>query len=89
MNRTQLVDHIAKEANLTKSQASYALDALTNGVVSALKTGDKIAISGLGSFQLSIRPARTARNPKTGEAVQVPEKKQVKFKVAKGLEDSL
>lgn len=80
MNKTELIDAIAKEADLTKVDAKKALDAFTSTVAKTLKKGDKIALVGFGTFSVSSRQARTGRNPRTGEEIKIQAKKVAKFK---------
>jgi DNA-binding protein HU-beta len=83
MNNAELIDMLAKDASLTKSQANDALDALTNGVVNALKKGDRITLVGFGTFSVSERSARNGRNPQTGAVIKIKAKKVPKFKAGK------
>lgn len=80
MNKAQLIDAIAKDANLTKADAKRALDAFINATTDTLKTGGRVALVGFGSFGVSERNARTGRNPQTGSPIQIGAKKVVKFK---------
>ena len=80
MNKTQLVDAIAKKASITKVDAEKALDAFINVTGEALKAGDKIALIGFGSFAVAKKPGRTGRNPRTGAAIKIAAKNVVKFK---------
>ena len=80
MNKTQLVDAIAKKASITKVDAKKALDAFINVTGEALKAGDKIALIGFGSFAVAKKPGRTGRNPRTGAAIKIAPKNVVKFK---------
>ena len=80
MNKTQLVDAIAKKASITKVDAKKALDAFINVPGEALKAGDKIALIGFGSFAVAKKPGRTGRNPRTGAAIKIAAKNVVKFK---------
>ncbi len=89
MNKAQLIEAMASEANLTKAEAKKALDAFINTTSKALKEGDRIALVGFGSFSVSERSARTGRNPKTGAEMQIPAKKVVKFKAGSELSDSV
>lgn len=75
MNKSELIDAIAAEANLSKADAKRALDAFQNVVSGALKKGDRIALVGFGSFSVSKRSARTGRNPQTGKEIKIPAKK--------------
>lgn len=80
MNKSQLVEAIAKEASITKVDAKKALDAFVKVTGHALKKGDKIALVGFGSFSVSQKPGRTGRNPRTGAAIKIAAKNVVKFK---------
>ena len=79
MNKTQLVDAIAKKASITKVDAKKALDAFINVTGEALKAGDKIALIGFGSFAVAKKPGRTGRNPRTGASIKIAAKNVVKF----------
>ena len=89
MNKAQLIDAMASEANLTKADAKKALDAFINSTTGALKTGDRVALVGFGSFSIANRSARTGRNPKTGAEMQIPAKNVVKFKAGSELAESV
>ncbi len=80
MNKTQLVDAIAKKASITKVDAKKALDAFINVTGEALKAGDKIALIGFGSFAVAKKPGRTGRSPRTGASIKIAAKNVVKFK---------
>lgn len=80
MNKAQLIDAIAKDANLTKADAKRALDAFVNATAATLKKGGRVALVGFGSFSVSSRNARTGRNPQTGAPIKIAAKKVVKFK---------
>ena len=85
MNKAQLIDAIASEANLTKADAKRALDAFVSTTTAALKKGDRVALVGFGSFAVSKRNARTGRNPQTGKPITIAAKKVVKFKAGADL----
>ena len=85
MNKAQLIDAIASEADLTKADAKRALDAFVNTTTGALKKGDRVAIVGFGSFAVSKRNARTGRNPQTGKPITIAAKNVVKFKAGADL----
>ena len=87
MNKTQLVETIAQEANLTKADAERALNGLIKGVISSVKNGDKVAIAGLGTFEKVRRAARSGVNPATGAKIQIKAKNAPKFKAAKAFKD--
>ena len=80
MNKTQLVDAIAKKASITKVDAKKALDAFINVIGETLKAGDKIALIGFGSFAVAKKPGRTGRNPRTGASIKIAAKNVVKLK---------
>ena len=89
MNKTELIAAIAEKAGLPKATTAQALGALSESIVESLQKGEKVSWSGLGTFAVSERAARTGRNPQTGEAVQIAASKGVKFKAAKAFKDSL
>ena len=89
MNKAQLIDAIAKDANLTKTDAKRALDAFINATTDSLKSGGRVALVGFGSFSVSQRNARTGRNPQTGAPINIAAKKVVKFKAGTELSDSV
>jgi len=89
MNKAQLIDAMAAEANLSKADAKKALDAFIKATCDALKTGDRVALVGFGSFSISERSARTGRNPQTGKPITIKAKKIIKFKAGSELGDSV
>ncbi len=89
MNKNELIDSMAAEAGMTKSNTAVALDAIVASITSALKKGDEVRLVGFGTFAVSKRAATTARNPRTGETIKIPAKKQAKFKAGKTLQDSV
>ncbi|MCR5101997.1 MAG: HU family DNA-binding protein [Butyrivibrio sp.] len=89
MNKTELIDAIAKEAGLSKKDAGKALDAFTATVTKTLKKKDKVALVGFGTFQTSKRAARTGRNPQTGAEIKIPAAVVPKFSAGKGLKDAV
>jgi len=80
MNKVQLIQRVAKEARVKKSQASRSVKALVKTIREALRVGDKVSLSGLGTFKVKSRKARKGRNPKTGETIQIPVGRKVSFK---------
>jgi DNA-binding protein HU-beta len=88
-NKADLIDTIANAADLSKSQASGALDALLGDISSALAKGERVAIAGFGTFQISERAARQGRNPQTGAVIQIKASKNVRFKSGKQLKDAI
>ncbi|MGB2079689.1 MAG: HU family DNA-binding protein [Vibrio sp.] len=88
MNKTQLVEKIADQADLSKASAGRALDALIETVTETLKADEQVALVGFGTFSVRTRAARTGRNPKTGEEIQISEAKVPAFKAGKALKDA-
>mgnify|MGYP006282828977 CR=1 FL=1 len=89
MNKAELIEAMASKADLTKADAKKALDAFIGATTKSLKKGDRVALVGFGSFSVAKRAARTGRNPKTGQEMQIPAKKVVKFKPGADLADSV
>ena len=87
MNKTELVDAIAKQAGLSKKDSEAALKAFTDTVGKALKKGDKVQLVGFGTFEVSKRAAREGRNPQTGATMKIKASKAPKFKAGKALKD--
>ncbi|SJL82845.1 DNA-binding protein HU-beta [Vibrio palustris] len=88
VNKTQLVEQIAANAELSKASAGRALDAFIEAVSESLQSDDPVALVGFGTFQVRTRAARTGRNPKTGEEIQIAEAKVPAFKAGKALKDA-
>lgn len=89
MNKPELIDAIATHANLTKTDAGRALDALIKTIKSTLKVGDSVALVGFGSFETKERAERTSRNPQTGAAITIAAAKVPSFKAGKALKDAV
>jgi DNA-binding protein HU-beta len=89
MTKSQLIDAIAEKAGLSKADASKALSATLESVTDALKAGEKVALIGFGTFSVSLRAARTGKNPQTGEAIAIPASKSAKFKAGQQLKDAV
>ncbi|MFT4190878.1 MAG: HU family DNA-binding protein [Comamonas sp.] len=89
MNKTDLIQHIAAEAEISKAAAERALEAFTDAIKTTLKKGGTVGLVGFGTFLAAKRPARTGRNPRTGEAVKIAARKAVKFTAGKGLKDAV
>jgi DNA-binding protein HU-beta len=79
MNKGELVEKIAKDAKVSKVQATNALNSAIDGVTLALKKGGKVTLVGFGTFSVSSRKARTGRNPQTGALLKIPAKRVTKF----------
>lgn len=89
MNKADLANAVHAKLNGTKVQAEEVVETIIDEVVGALKKGDEVSIAGLGIFSTKQRAARTARNPRTGEAVQVAAMRVPKFRAAKALKDAV
>ena len=89
MNKQELITAISIKANLSKKDAAAALTALTDVITEALKAEGKLAIPSLGTFELRERAARTGKNPRTGEKVEISAKRVPAFKPAKALKDAI
>ncbi|HGG9548995.1 TPA: HU family DNA-binding protein [Neisseria meningitidis] len=89
MNKSELIEAIAQEADISKAAAQKALDATTNAVTIALKQGDTVTLVGFGTFYVGERAERQGRNPKTGEPLTIAAAKTPKFRAGKALKDAL
>lgn len=89
MKKVELINHVAATAGLSKADAGAAVDAVLGGITDALSSGDSVSLVGFGTFSVTARAARTARNPRTGSAIDVPASKAPKFKAGKGLKDAV
>ena len=89
MNKGELIEHIAKQADLSKAAASRALEAVIGGVRTTLKKGGTVSLVGFGTFSVTKRAARTGRNPRTGATIKIKAAKVPKFRPGKGLRDAL
>ena len=89
MNKTELIEEIAKSADITKASATRALDAMMEAVTTSLKSNDSVTLVGFGTFTVGERAARTGRNPRTNEAIVIAAAKVPKFKAGKALKDAL
>ena len=89
MNKSELIDQIAKSADISKAAAGRALDATIGAVKSSLKKGQLVTLVGFGSFYVGKRAARTGRNPRTGAAIKIKAAKVPKFRAGKALKDAI
>jgi DNA-binding protein HU-beta len=89
VNKSDLVDAIAKSADISKAAAGRALDATVESIKKALKKGDTVSLVGFGTFKVGKRAARTGRNPRTGETIKIKAAKVPKFTAGKGLKDAV
>ena len=89
MNKSELIEHIAKQADISKAAATRALEAMIGGVKATLKKSNSVSLVGFGTFSVSKRAARTGRNPRTGAAIKIKAAKVPKFKPGKALKDAI
>jgi DNA-binding protein HU-beta len=89
VNKSELIDHIAKTADISKAASSRALDAVIGAVKTTLKKNGTVTLVGFGTFSVAKRAARPGRNPKTGEPIKIKSAKVPKFKPGKGLKDAV
>jgi len=93
MNKSELVDALSEATDKSKADAGDVIDALfdtSNGVIAkALKSGDRVQITGFGTFETKSRKARTGRNPRTGETIEIPPTRSPGFRAGKGLKDAV
>ena len=89
VNKGELIEHIAKQADLSKAAAARALEAIIGGVRTTLKKGGTVSLVGFGTFSVTKRAARTGRNPRTGAAIKIKAAKVPKFRPGKALKDAL
>ncbi|MCH6584674.1 MAG: HU family DNA-binding protein [Nitrosomonadaceae bacterium] len=89
MNKSELIDAIAKSADISKVSAGDALDATLSAIRSALKKGQSVTLVGFGTFKVAKRAARTGRNPRTGAAIKIKAAKVPKFSAGKALKDAV
>ena len=89
MNKNDLVSAVANNAGMTKADAAKAVEGVFNAISGALSSGGEVRIVGFGTFSVADRKATTGRNPRTGEAIQIPASKQPRFKAGKGLKDAV
>lgn len=87
MNKAQLVTRIAEKTNLTKKDSEKVLKAAIESIVDALREGEKVQLSGFGTFEVKNRKSRVGRNPKTNEEIQIPAFRQPAFKAGKDLKE--
>ena len=89
MNKTELIEEIAKSADITKASATRALDAVIEAVTNSLRNNDSVTLVGFGTFSVGERAARSGRNPRTKEAIEIAAAKVPKFKAGKALKDAV
>jgi len=89
MTKGQLIEKVVTETDISKAQATKAVDSLVNNIRNSLKNGEKVVLAGLGTFSVKKRKARTGRNPRTGEQLSIPERKVAAFKAGKTLKEAV
>ena len=89
MNKSEMIDHIAKQADISKAAATRALEAMMGAVKTTLKKGGSVSLVGFGTFAVGERAARTGRNPQTGASIKIKAAKVPKFRPGKALKDAL
>ena len=89
MNKTELIAAVAEKAGLSKKDAERALNATIDAITASLVAGDKVQVSGFGIFEAKKREARTGRNPRTKETIQIPATRTPAFKASKTLKDAV
>jgi DNA-binding protein HU-beta len=89
MNKSELIDAIAAASGLSKADAGRSLDGFTSAVTSALKDGGSVSMVGFGTFSVKHRDARSGRNPRTGETIQIAASNNPSFKAGKALKDAV
>ncbi len=89
MNKSELIENIAEEADLAKAEAGRALDAALRAIADTLRNGEPVSLVGFGTFQVRHRAPRSGHNPATGEAIQIAASTTVAFKPGKALKDSV
>lgn len=89
MNKSQLIDSISIKTEISKKDVEKVINVFTNIVADTLVDGDRVSITGFGTFEVVERAARTGRNPQTGESIQIQASKSPKFKASKALKDAI
>jgi DNA-binding protein HU-beta len=89
VNKNDLVDAVSERTGLAKSDAARAVEAVLGAITDTLRKGETVALSGFGSFVAKTRAARTGRNPRTGDAIDIPASRAPAFKAGKALKDAL
>lgn len=89
VNKTELIEHIAKSADISKAAAARSLDAVIDAVTTCLKNDDCVTLVGFGTFAVGTRAARSGRNPRTGEVIKIKSAKVPKFRAGKLLKDAV
>ena len=89
MNKTELIDAVSSSADMSKADATRAVDAVVDNITEALRKGDSVTLVGFGTFEVRERAARAGRNPQTGETIQIKASKAPAFKAGKAFKDAV
>jgi len=89
MNKTEIIDHISKSADISKAAAGRALEAAVTAIKTAMKRGSMVTLVGFGTFYVGKRSARAGRNPRTGDAIKIKAARVPKFRAGKALKDAV
>jgi len=89
VNKSEMIDMVAEAADISKAAAGRAVDAVFDGITGSMKKGDSVTLVGFGTFSVGHRAARSGRNPRTGETIQIAEANTPKFKAGKALKDAV
>ncbi len=89
MNKNEFIDHVAGDCGMSKADAGRAVDSVLDNITKALKSGNSVTFVGFGTFDVRDRAARTGRNPRTGEEIQIAAAKNPAFKAGKALKDAV
>lgn len=89
MNKNELISAVASRAEMSKADATKAVDGVFDSITNSLSSGGEVRIVGFGTFSVANRKATTGRNPRTGESIQIPASRQPKFKAGKALKESV
>ena len=89
MNKSELIDLVAEQSGLSRSDATTATEAVLNGIIDTLSKGDQVALTGFGTFSVRARAPRTGRNPQTGETIQIKASNSPGFKAGKAFKDAV
>jgi len=89
VNKAELIDAVAENADISKAAAARAVDTVLESITTTLKNGEQVALIGFGTFSVKDRAARTGRNPRTGEPLEIPAAKVPSFKAGKALKDAV
>jgi len=89
VNKAELIEAVAESADISKASATRAVDTMVEQITQALQKGDQVTLVGFGTFTVKSRAARTGRNPRTGETINIPASKNPTFKAGKALKDAV